>query len=139
MKIFNTSYLKPIRSLNDELREVNVFDNVVLQRAETFDMDVIIWSKDQVLKNQRVREPVTFSEIQMENQKIWILTNENGQRFKCTTSLEGTSPGKKALKLLAELDKFRTLLNEIPADDLLSDKKIVQLIKKVSYSEHHNG
>ena len=95
-------------------------------------MDVVIWTKDQVLKNQMTREPVTISEIQMETQKIWILSNENGQRYKCITNLEGTSPGKKSLNLLIELDKCKTILNEIPHDDLLSDKKIVQLIKKVS-------
>ena len=94
-------------------------------------MDVVVWTKAQVLKNQRVREQVTISEIQMESQKVWILTNENGQRFKCVTNLEGTSPGRKALKLFTELDNCKTILNEIPHDDLLSDKKIVQLIKKV--------
>ena len=109
-----------------------MFDNVTLKRAETFAMDVVVWTKDQVLKNQRSREPVTISDIQMETQKVWILSNENGQRYKCATNLEGTSPGKKALSLLMELDKCKTILNEIPHDDLLSDNKIIQLIKKVS-------
>ena len=94
-------------------------------------MDVVVWTKTQVLKNQRIREQVTISEIQMESQKVWILTNENGQRFKSVMNLEGTSPGKKALKLFTELDKCKTILNEIPHDDLLSNNKIVQLIKKV--------
>ena len=112
--------------------EVNIFDNVKIRRGEIFDMDVVIWTKSQVLKNQRILEPVTFSDIQLENQKVWIITNENDQRFKCMSKMEGTSPGKNTFKLLNQLDKCKTCLNEISHDDLLSDKKIVQLIKKVS-------
>ena len=110
---------------------MNVFDNVKLRRAETFDMDVVIWTKTQVLNNQRTREPVTLMNIQLETQKDWILTNENDQRFKCILNLKGTNPGRKTLKLLNELDGCKTLLNEIPFDDMLSEDKVVQLIRKV--------
>ena len=96
-------------------------------------MDVVIWTKEQVLKNQRVREPVTITEIQMESYRTWVLTNENDQRFKCTLELKGTSPGENVLKLITELDQCKTLLNEIPFDDLIIDDKIIQLIKKVNY------
>jgi hypothetical protein len=117
--------------LNDDLKEVNVFDNVNLQRAETFAMDVVIWTKSQVLENQRTSEPVTITDIQLEYEKVWIISNENDQRFKCVTNLEGTNPGKKVLKMMIELDKCKTILNEIPYDDLLTDEKIIQLVKKV--------
>ena len=119
------------RSLNDDLREVNIFDNIKMQKAKTFDMDIVIWTKAQVLNNQRTREPVTILDIQLETRKDWILTNENDQKFKCTMDLRGTNPGTKVLKLLNELDNCKTLLNEIPFDDMLSEEKIVQLIKKV--------
>ena len=117
--------------MNDDLREVNIFDNIKMQRAKTFEMDVVIWTKNQVLSNQRTREPVTIMDIQMETHKNWILTNENDQKFNCTLNLKGTNPGKKVLRLLNELDDCKTLLNEIPFDDMMSEEKIVQLIKKV--------
>ena len=58
------------RSLNEEMLEINIFDNVKIQRGETFSMDVVIWTKNQVQNNQRVLEPVTFSDIHLENQKV---------------------------------------------------------------------
>ena len=114
------------------MREINIFDNVTIGKGQTFEMDVVIWNKDQVLKNQRIREPVTISEIQMESYKAWILTNENDQKFKCTLDLKGTSPGGNVLKLMTELDECKTVLNEIPFDDMISGEKIIQLIRKVS-------
>ena len=114
------------------MREVNVFDNVTIGKGETFRMDVVIWTKAQVLKNQRVQEPVTITNIQMECYKAWILTNENDQKFKCILNLEGSSPGTNVLKLMTELDQCKTVLNEIPYEDMMSEEKIIQLIRKVS-------
>ena len=114
------------------MREINIFDNVSIGEKETFEMDVVIWTKDQVLKNQRIREPVTITDIQMECYKPLIFTNENNQRFKCSLELKGTSPGKNVLKLMAELDQCKTVLNEIPFDDMISGDKMIQLIRKVS-------
>ena len=96
-------------------------------------MDIVIWTKSQVLSNQRSNEPVSFADIQMETHKNWILVNENDQKFQCTLNLKGTNPGKKVLKLLNELDGCKTLLNEIPFDDMLSEKKVVQLIRKLNW------
>ena len=69
--------------------------------------------------------------IQLEKQNAWVISNENSQKFKCEMNLKGTSPGEKVLKLLNELYKCKTLLNEIQYDDMIEGEKIIQLIKKV--------
>jgi hypothetical protein len=111
--------------------ESNVFDNIKVKEDRTFDMNVIIWTKSQVMKNQLLHEPASIIDIQLEKQNAWVISNENSQKFKCEMNLKGTSPGEKVLKLLNELYKCKTLLNEIQYDDMIEGEKIIQLIKKV--------
>lgn len=120
--------------MNDNLAESNVFDNVKMNGARTFEMMVTIWTKSQVIKNQIAHEPACIENIQLEKLKNWVITNENNQKFHCEMNLKGTSPGENVLKLMNELHKCKTLLNEIQYEDMIVEEKIIQLIKKVKLS-----
>ena len=63
------------------------------------------------------------------------MENENGDKFECDFELEGTRPATATLKLIEELAKCRTNLNDMYNDDINVESTTLKIIRMVSRSE----
>ena len=91
----------------------------------------MLWSKNQVLKNQLESEPVTLGKKDILKVKKVVLHNENGNTFVCSSNVKGTRLGGSTVDLLNQLDGCKTKLNELYNDDFCAETPIIKFLRKV--------